>query len=180
MLRLSRILNFNFSSRLSQAEIDALPTIKFNTKLEPLPSVLLMEKCPICLTEFLDQEVINKLHCTHLFHRQCISTWLCVSFSPKSIERQFFFFKGKRFVSDMSSKSEPTEYLTDESQPKRKTSNPVKNNKITPLEKDFSLFSFLLYKVRDIHLFSYVDHLVECSYLHYSCLCAFVAIESST
>ena len=78
MLRLSRILNFNYSSRLSQAEIDALPTIKFNTKLEPITSVLLMEKCPICLTEFLDQEVINKLHCTHLFHRQCISTWLCV------------------------------------------------------------------------------------------------------
>jgi hypothetical protein len=78
MIRLSRILNLNFPSRLTQAEIDALPKMKFSKKSD---STLLIEKCPICLTEFTEQELINKLHCTHLFHLQCISTWLSVSFS---------------------------------------------------------------------------------------------------
>jgi hypothetical protein len=82
MIRLSRILNLNLPARLSQAEIDALPKIIFANKTGPTSSILLAEKCPICLTEFDDQETINKLHCTHLFHLQCISTWLSVcSFS---------------------------------------------------------------------------------------------------
>jgi hypothetical protein len=79
MIRLSRILNLNFPSRLTQDEIDALPKIKFlKNKSDSTASILLVEKCPICLTEFSDQEIINKLHCTHLFHSQCISTWLSV------------------------------------------------------------------------------------------------------
>jgi len=81
MIRLSRILNLNLPSRLSQAEIDALPKIIFTNKTGTTSSILLVEKCPICLTEFDDEETINKLHCTHLFHLQCISTWLSVCFS---------------------------------------------------------------------------------------------------
>jgi hypothetical protein len=81
MIRLSRILNLNLPSRLSQAEIDALPKIIFTNKTGTTSSILLAEKCPICLTEFDDQETINKLHCTHLFHLPCISTWLSVCFS---------------------------------------------------------------------------------------------------
>ncbi len=89
MIRLSRILNLNFPSRLTQDEIDALPKIKFLKKTDlTSSSILLVEKCPICLTEFNDQEIINKLHCTHLFHLQCISTWLSVCFFLK----RFFEF----------------------------------------------------------------------------------------
>lgn len=77
MIRLSRILNLDFPSRLTQDEIDALPKIKFLNKSDS-SSILLVEKCPICLTEFNDQEMINKLNCSHLFHLQCISTWLSV------------------------------------------------------------------------------------------------------
>jgi len=80
MIRLSRILNLNLPSHLSQDEIDALPKIIFANKPSSTSSILLVEKCPICLTEFDDQETINKLHCTHLFHLQCISTWLSVGF----------------------------------------------------------------------------------------------------
>jgi len=90
MIRLSRILNLNLPSRLSQAEIDALPKIIFANKTGPTSSILLVEKCPICLTEFDDQETINKLHCTHLFHLQCISTWLSVGF--------FFYYIFKIFI----------------------------------------------------------------------------------
>jgi hypothetical protein len=80
MIRLSRILNLNFPARLTSDEIDALPKIKFHKKSDSTSSILLVEKCPICLTEFNDQEIINKLHCTHLFHVQCISTWLSVGY----------------------------------------------------------------------------------------------------
>lgn len=78
MIRLSRILSLTLPARLSQEEIDALPKIVFEKKSNGNASVLLAEKCPICLTEFDDQERINKLHCSHLFHLQCISTWLSV------------------------------------------------------------------------------------------------------
>lgn len=79
MIRLSRILNLNtMPARLTQDEIDGLPKINFVNKSTEASSILLVEKCPICLNEFNDQELINKLHCTHLFHLQCISTWLSV------------------------------------------------------------------------------------------------------
>ena len=82
MIRLSRILSFNLPPpRLSQEEIDSLPKISFVNERNTTTSIQLAEKCPICLTEFDDQEVINKLHCTHLFHLPCISTWLSVCHS---------------------------------------------------------------------------------------------------
>lgn len=88
MIRLSRILNLSFPSRLSQDEIDALPQIKFSTKTDSPTSLLLVEKCPICLTEFSDQEIINKLHCSHLFHVSCISTWLSENDSCPTCRRK--------------------------------------------------------------------------------------------
>ena len=97
MIRLSRILNLNFPSRLSQDEIDALPKIKFLTKTDSTSSILLVEKCPICLTEFTDQEMINKLHCTHLFHQPCISTWLSVS-AIVNDEFLYFLFLNRKMI----------------------------------------------------------------------------------
>ncbi|CAF0793991.1 unnamed protein product [Rotaria sordida] len=88
MIRLSRILNLSLPSRLSQDEIDALPKIIFVNKSGPTSSILLVEKCPICLNEFDDQETINKLHCTHLFHLQCISTWLSENDSCPTCRRK--------------------------------------------------------------------------------------------
>ncbi|CAM2703094.1 unnamed protein product [Rotaria socialis] len=88
MIRLSRILSLNLPSRLSQTEIDALPKIIFATKTSETSSILLVEKCPICLSEFNDQETINKLHCTHLFHLQCISTWLSENDSCPTCRRK--------------------------------------------------------------------------------------------
>lgn len=89
MIRLSRILNLSFPSRLSQDEIDALPQINFSTKTDSSSSsLLLVEKCPICLTEFTDQEIINKLNCSHLFHLPCISTWLSENDSCPTCRRK--------------------------------------------------------------------------------------------
>lgn len=33
-------------------------------------------KCPICYEEFQKEEVIIKLPCGHLFHRQCCKNWV--------------------------------------------------------------------------------------------------------
>jgi hypothetical protein len=88
MIRLSRILNLNFPSRLTQDEIDALPKIKFLKQTDSPSSILLVEKCPICLTEFTDQEIINQLNCSHLFHLQCISTWLSENDSCPTCRRK--------------------------------------------------------------------------------------------
>ncbi|UJR28085.1 hypothetical protein I4U23_009341 [Adineta vaga] len=89
MIRLSRILSLNLPpTRLSQEEIDSLPKIIFLNKTGPTTSLQLTEKCPICLTEFYDEETINKLHCTHLFHLQCISTWLSENDSCPTCRRK--------------------------------------------------------------------------------------------
>ena len=34
------------------------------------------EKCPICITEFEDKETVKNLPCNHIFHENCIDTWL--------------------------------------------------------------------------------------------------------
>ncbi|PFH37204.1 zinc finger, C3HC4 type (RING finger) domain-containing protein [Besnoitia besnoiti] len=34
------------------------------------------ENCCICLGEFVDEEVIRELHCSHFFHQPCIDKWL--------------------------------------------------------------------------------------------------------
>lgn len=34
------------------------------------------EKCPICIDEFNDEEDLRLLPCKHIFHPQCIDTWL--------------------------------------------------------------------------------------------------------
>jgi len=87
MIRLSRILNLSIPSRLTQDEIDALPQMKFSLKTDS-SSLLLVEKCPICLTEFADEEIINKLNCSHLFHLPCISTWLSENDSCPTCRRK--------------------------------------------------------------------------------------------
>ena len=34
------------------------------------------DKCTICITEFNDGEELRKLPCKHIFHPQCVDTWL--------------------------------------------------------------------------------------------------------
>jgi len=37
------------------------------------------EKCPVCLSEFENDERVRCLPCTHLFHMDCIDRWLSVN-----------------------------------------------------------------------------------------------------
>ena len=42
---------------------------------EPLP------ECMICCQDIVDGECVNKeYHCTHIFHEECLSQWLQISF----------------------------------------------------------------------------------------------------
>jgi hypothetical protein len=34
------------------------------------------EECPVCLNKFLQNELINRLPCRHIYHATCIRTWL--------------------------------------------------------------------------------------------------------
>lgn len=55
-------------------QLENIQTIKF--KKDPLVAPGEEEKCPICCAEFEDDESLSKLECTHLYHKECINTWL--------------------------------------------------------------------------------------------------------
>lgn len=59
---------------LSEMEINMIPKVKYRVK--HLPNGEEKDKCPICITELEDKTVVRNLPCNHIFHPQCIDTWL--------------------------------------------------------------------------------------------------------
>ena len=49
--------------------LDSLNTIIICTELQD-------NICSICLDDFKNEEIINKLKCNHIFHKDCLGTWL--------------------------------------------------------------------------------------------------------
>ncbi|KAL9673285.1 hypothetical protein QQ045_029541 [Rhodiola kirilowii] len=59
---------------LDFAEIKSLPVLNYTTGFGKHPIVV---DCPVCLTEFEEGECVKMLpSCQHLFHPECIDTWL--------------------------------------------------------------------------------------------------------
>lgn len=59
----------------SQETIDALPLTRLNDEaLKKLTDS--QTTCNICLEDFKDGQEMRKLHCSHVFHRECIDRWL--------------------------------------------------------------------------------------------------------
>ena len=59
----------NMPPPASKQVIDSLPDFRAKT----------VEECPICQENFVVHEVVKKLPCDHLFHKDCISSWLKVN-----------------------------------------------------------------------------------------------------
>lgn len=59
---------------LRRENIDKIEKIKF--KKNPQTKTGEEEKCPICISEFTENELLRKLPCGHMFHPECIDTWL--------------------------------------------------------------------------------------------------------
>ena len=62
------------ANRVPKNELSSLPITKFKASSTIKEGE--EEKCPICLVEINDNEDIKRLPCKHLFHPNCIDTWL--------------------------------------------------------------------------------------------------------
>lgn len=60
-----------FTTGLSDEELRKIPTMCI-TKAE----VESQDRCTICCTNYSEGDVVNKLPCNHLYHRECVTTWL--------------------------------------------------------------------------------------------------------
>ena len=59
---------------MSEQEIESIP-LKTFTKQQGINQKL-AEKCAVCLNEFEDKEKVRDLQCKHMYHPNCIDTWL--------------------------------------------------------------------------------------------------------
>ena len=85
-------LNFNFDiplgidnnhfDRIEENLFDMLPKIK----IEDISS-LSYENCTICLSNFLKDEFITTLSCSHIFHSPCLKEWKSIKSTAHYVEQ---------------------------------------------------------------------------------------------
>jgi hypothetical protein len=68
------IRNANGKETLSQLSLDKLTLVNFKNVDSEIKKKF--ETCLICLDDFKDETVIRTIKCTHLFHKDCIDSWL--------------------------------------------------------------------------------------------------------
>lgn len=67
-------LSDDFSLRMANNDLKALPIISYSAASKPMP---VPTDCPICLAEFVEGEKVRVLpNCNHGFHLECIDAWL--------------------------------------------------------------------------------------------------------
>jgi hypothetical protein len=84
--------------KLPASALKKIPTKKW-TKQDPY------ETCAICLDDFVEQEKIRVLPCSHAYHMKCIDPWLTKGKNHKSMvylcnvmNYDLFFIKAVEFV----------------------------------------------------------------------------------
>lgn len=72
---------------MDSSTIKALPLVSYCGDAKQL-----IANCPICLSEFEEEEIVKLIpHCRHVFHGQCLDTWLSSHAScPLCRGTQFF------------------------------------------------------------------------------------------
>jgi hypothetical protein len=68
-----RNISCNHFNRIEENLFDMLPKIK----IEDISS-LSYENCIICLSNFLKDEFIITLSCSHIFHSPCLKEWISI------------------------------------------------------------------------------------------------------
>jgi hypothetical protein len=68
-----RNISCNHFNRIEKNLFDMLPKIK----IEDISS-LSYENCTICLSNFLKDEFITTLSCSHIFHSPCLKEWISI------------------------------------------------------------------------------------------------------
>lgn len=56
-------------NELNQTLLSHLPKIKYSQALADTI-------CSLCLEEYHEEEKITRLHCTHVYHLDCIKVWV--------------------------------------------------------------------------------------------------------
>lgn len=54
---------------LNRVNIDSLNTVILRDRLQD-------NTCSVCLEEFKDDDILVKLNCNHIFHKECLEPWL--------------------------------------------------------------------------------------------------------
>jgi len=65
----------NGKESLSQESLDANTTVETFSILDPSIKEK-YDSCPICFDDFKDENIVRKIQCTHIFHKDCIDPWL--------------------------------------------------------------------------------------------------------
>ena len=68
-----RSISCNHFNKIGKNLFDMLP----KTKIEDISS-LSYENCTICLSNFLKDEFITTLSCSHIFHSPCLKEWISI------------------------------------------------------------------------------------------------------
>ena len=61
----------NIKRKMSQNEINRLGTEKYDSH-----NHYSTKQCTFCLNEFKDGDILRRLNCLHIFHKNCIDPWL--------------------------------------------------------------------------------------------------------
>ena len=74
---LSNLIGYARPRHVPLADIErTLEVVKYRNLQRNQESSAVDNRCPICLTEYNEEDDMRQLECTHCFHKACIDTWL--------------------------------------------------------------------------------------------------------